>query len=91
MDERRWSDRLLYFIAGAAMGSAVALLFAPKSGAETREFISQKARDAKGGIKDYMHRGKEMISHEKQVISHAIEAGKQAYKEERQKKAEHES
>jgi gas vesicle protein len=34
-------------IVGAALGLAIGFLFAPKSGAETRQFLKEKAVDAK--------------------------------------------
>jgi hypothetical protein len=38
---------LLAFLAGAISGAAVALLFAPASGDETRQFLSDKARESR--------------------------------------------
>ena len=35
------------FIAGAAVGAAVALLFAPATGEQTREYLSQRAREGR--------------------------------------------
>jgi len=35
-----------YFLVGLGIGSAVAILFAPKSGKETREYIANKTREA---------------------------------------------
>ena len=39
---------MLAFIVGALAGAAVALLFAPASGEETREYLGQKAREEQG-------------------------------------------
>ena len=39
---------LLAFVVGALTGAAVALLFAPASGEETREYLGQKAREGQG-------------------------------------------
>ena len=36
---------MLAFLVGALTGAAVALLFAPASGEETREYLGQKARE----------------------------------------------
>ena len=36
---------LLAFLVGAFAGAAVALLYAPASGRETREYLSDKARE----------------------------------------------
>jgi gas vesicle protein len=35
----------IYFVMGLGMGIAAALLLAPKTGAETREFLSAKAKE----------------------------------------------
>jgi gas vesicle protein len=42
------SGALLFaFIAGAVTGAAVALLFAPATGDETREYLGQRARQGR--------------------------------------------
>lgn len=107
MEEKgRWGDRALYFLLGGLVGATVALLFAPRSGEETREYLANKARFGADALKDKMSvakdklmetkdrlgseakdmlsKGKEAMAREKEVISAAIEAGKQAYKEEKQ-------
>lgn len=38
---------LVAFIAGAVAGAAVALLYAPATGDETREFLGQRAREGR--------------------------------------------
>jgi len=38
---------LLAFILGAVSGAAVALLYAPASGNETREYLGEKAREGR--------------------------------------------
>lgn len=43
---------LLAFIAGALAGAAVALLYAPASGEETREFLGQRAREGRDKVVD---------------------------------------
>jgi gas vesicle protein len=53
---------LLAFIAGAAVGAAVALLFAPASGEETREYLGQRARDGRDRAGDVARQGREMAS-----------------------------
>jgi gas vesicle protein len=42
------SGALLFaFVAGAVTGAAVALLFAPATGDETREYLGQRAREGR--------------------------------------------
>jgi gas vesicle protein len=87
---------LLSFLAGAAVGSGLALLFAPKTGKEVREQIKELTDDAVGKIKDYARDaqekikttyedGKELLKEKKTIISSAIEAGKEAIEKEREK------
>ncbi len=53
---------LLAFIAGAAVGAAVALLFAPASGEETREYLGQRAREGRDRASEVARQGREMAS-----------------------------
>ena len=43
---------LLAFVVGALAGAAVALLYAPASGRETREFLGEKAKEGARKVKD---------------------------------------
>ena len=90
---------LISFLAGAALGSGLALLFAPKSGREMREQIKdltddavdkikEYARDAQDRIKTTYEDGKELVKEKKTIISSAIEAGKEAMEREKEKFSE---
>ena len=54
-------DKILFFMAGAGIGAALALLFAPKSGRETRELIARTATDSRDFITDKMTEGRQMV------------------------------
>ena len=45
-------SRVVWFLAGAAIGAAIALLFAPASGKETREFLSRKTGEGREALAD---------------------------------------
>ena len=86
----------LSFLAGAAVGAGVALLFAPKTGKELRDQISDLAEDAVDKIKEYtteaqnkikstIDEGKELYSEKKSIITSAIEAGKEAMEREKER------
>jgi len=52
---------LLAAAAGAVVGAGVALLFAPCSGAETRDWLARRGRDVKARATGAIDRGKEAI------------------------------
>ncbi|MEO8590741.1 MAG: YtxH domain-containing protein [Flavobacteriales bacterium] len=47
------------FLAGAAVGAALGILFAPHSGKETRQRMANKAKDAKDDLDDLIDKGRE--------------------------------
>lgn len=84
----------LAFVAGAALGSGLALLLTPKSGEQMRETIKDMTGDAVDRIKGYavdaqerlletFEQGKEVIMDRKTVLLSALEAGKDAMAAER--------
>ena len=85
-------NKFSYFFLGLGLGVAVGLLFAPKSGAETRELIRSKADESKDYLRrrsnelrdsagDAIERGKTAVSRQRDHLAAAVEAGKQAYRE----------
>jgi gas vesicle protein len=93
-EEASGSEKALYLILGAMIGATAALLLAPRSGEETRKLIASKARegadaissrtkDAAGRTTEFVDKGKEILQQQRDQISAAIEAGKQAYKDEK--------
>jgi gas vesicle protein len=55
---------IIWFLAGAAVGASVALLYAPKTGRDTRKYITkttEKSKDAIAGSgKELVDKGKEL-------------------------------
>jgi len=93
-EEASGSEKALYLILGAMIGATAALLLAPRSGEETRKLIASKAREGADAISsrtknvagkttEFVDKGKEILQHQRDQISAAIEAGKQAYKDEK--------
>lgn len=70
---------LLAFIAGAVAGAAVALLFAPASGDETRQFLSDKAKESRERALQAAREGRETLKRQKDQITTAIDRGREAY------------
>jgi gas vesicle protein len=54
-------DKFLFFLAGASIGAVVALLFAPKSGRETRDLIARTATDGRDFISSKVTEGRQVV------------------------------
>ena len=61
-DSERVASNLVCFILGAAVGAAVALLYAPQEGAETRKLIGDKAQDARAKAEAVAQTAKEKLA-----------------------------
>jgi len=76
-----FSEKFVYFLAGGCIGAAVALLFAPKTGEETRELLGGKAKQGAEVLEQKVTAGREKIQEKKEevtgVISEKIEKGKE--------------
>ena len=97
------SGVILSFLLGGLVGAALATLFAPRSGRETREMLGERLRETaeKGrevrdkvagrgremveDASDYLKTAKEEAERRKDRLASAIEAGRQAYREEKNK------
>jgi gas vesicle protein len=95
-NESTAGEKTLFLLLGAAIGAATALLFAPRSGVETRKLIATKARESADQIanrtktvaektSEFVERGKEIIQQQRDQLTAAGEAFKQAYREEKNK------
>jgi gas vesicle protein len=74
---------LLAFILGAVSGAAVALLYAPASGRETREYLGEKAREGRERANKAAERGREIIKEGRETLNTAIDRGREAYQQAR--------
>ena len=97
------SSVILAFLLGGLAGAAVALLYAPRSGQETRDLLSERMRETAdrgrelkeqavgrgralvNDATNYVERQKQELESRKERFSAAVEAGRQAYREEKQK------
>jgi gas vesicle protein len=74
---------LLAFVLGAVGGAAVALLYAPVSGRETRDYLGDKAREGRDKARDAADKGRDFINQGRETITTAIERGREAYQQAR--------
>ncbi len=85
VNEKKESSILLPFVIGGLVGAGVALLLAPKSGKELRKDISDLANDTREKIAVTIDKGKELYEGSRLAVKNAIDAGKSAFIEERDK------
>lgn len=92
------NNNIGWFIAGLGLGALVGVLYAPKSGRETRdqllagvddgrEYLTTRGRDARESVTQWVDKGKETIGRQREQVTSAIEAGRQAYREATEKKS----
>ena len=74
---------LLAFLLGAVSGAAVALLYAPVTGRETREYLGEKAREGRDRASDAAQKGRQAINQGRETVATAIERGREAYQQAR--------
>jgi gas vesicle protein len=83
---------VLWFLAGLGIGAAVGLLYAPKTGEETRQKIREAAEQGRDVVKDsaqkareqagtWADKGRDYLNSQKEQIRSAVDAGRQAYRE----------
>lgn len=89
-------SKISFFLVGLGIGALVGILFAPKSGEETREYLAQKAdegrdyaqrkaRELRERADDIIERGKGVAARQKESITAAVDAGREAYQREKAK------
>jgi gas vesicle protein len=91
MSERD-GNSFLWFLAGLGIGAIAGVLYAPRSGDETRQALRSKAEDGREFVRDrakqareqaagWVDKGREVLNQQKEQFRSAYEAGKQAYHE----------
>jgi gas vesicle protein len=76
---------MIAFIAGVMTGAAVALLFAPASGEETRGFLGDRAREGRERAADAARQGREALNRQREQLASAFEKGREAFETARKK------
>ncbi|HLV86195.1 MAG TPA: YtxH domain-containing protein [Candidatus Sulfotelmatobacter sp.] len=88
----RDGNSFVWFLAGLGLGALVGVLYAPRSGSETRDairaraeegrdYMRSRAREAREQANQWADRGREVIGQQKEQFRAAYEAGRQAYHE----------
>ena len=61
-------DKFLYFLAGAGIGAVLALLFAPKSGRETRELLARTATEGRDYVSNKVTEGRQFVEEKTEKV-----------------------
>ncbi len=88
----RESNSFLWFLAGLGFGAIAGVLYAPRSGDETRQALRSRAEDGREFVRDrankareqaasWADRGRDVLNQQKEQFRSAYEAGRQAYQE----------
>jgi gas vesicle protein len=68
-------SRLAWFLTGAIIGATVAILYAPKSGKDTRKYLSDRAQAGKEAVtdttNDIVESGREMFDRGRKMVDDA--------------------
>jgi gas vesicle protein len=86
------SNSFVWFLAGLGLGALVGVLYAPRSGSETRDVLRARAEEGRDYVRDraqqarsqatqWADRGRDVLNQQKEQFRAAYEAGRQAYQE----------
>jgi gas vesicle protein len=81
-----------WFLAGLGLGAVLGVLYAPKSGRETREdllrsaeegrdYVNSRARQVRAQADQWVDRGRDVLQKQKDQFTAAVDAGRQAYRD----------
>jgi len=89
-------SKVTYFLVGLGVGALVGILFAPKSGEDTRDYLAKKAdegrdfaqrkaKELRERADDLIERSKDAATRGKDSITSAVEGAREAYRREASK------
>lgn len=75
--DEEYYGRFAWFLTGAIIGATIAVLYAPKSGKDTRKYISDVTQQGREAVtdtsKDIVEAGKEMFERGRKLVEDAAE------------------
>lgn len=85
------------FFVGGMVGAGIALLLTPQAGSMTRQLLKEASIDAKNRSEGYLSqvrekmagvalRGKDLVAESRPLLAAAVEAGREAYRKEKEKR-----
>jgi gas vesicle protein len=90
------ASKVTFFLVGLGLGALIGVLFAPQSGEDTRDYLTEraeegreyaqrKAREFRDRAGELVERGKQAAKQGKETVSAAVDAGVDAYQREKSK------
>jgi len=92
MSDRDSGNSFMWFLSGLGFGALLGVLYAPRSGRETREairnsaqeggeYLKTRGREARESVNQWVERGKDVVSRKKEELGSALDSARQAYRE----------
>ncbi|HEY6768189.1 MAG TPA: YtxH domain-containing protein [Candidatus Sulfotelmatobacter sp.] len=92
MSDHDGGSSFVWFLAGLGVGALAGVMYAPRSGNETRdairtraeegrEYVRGRANEAKDKATEWVDRSRDVVTQQKEQFRAAYEAGRQAYQE----------
>ncbi|MEO7191341.1 MAG: YtxH domain-containing protein [Vicinamibacterales bacterium] len=78
-NENSGSSVFVAFALGAIAGAAIALLYAPAPGEETRRRLAEKARESRGRAETAAREGREFLNRQRETLKDVVGRGKEAF------------
>ena len=76
-DDYEYGSKLVWFLAGAAIGASIALLYAPASGQTTRRWISEKSSEGRQKLsessREIADRGRDLYDKGRKIVDEAAD------------------
>lgn len=80
MSRENSGSNVIFLLLGVGIGAAAGLLFAPKSGKETREQLNDWLKERRERSKELLAEIKHAVPEKKEAFVAAVKAGKEAYR-----------
>jgi gas vesicle protein len=70
---------LAAFAIGAAVGAGLALLFAPATGEETRDYLSKRAKEGRDRAAEAARQGRDMVNRGRENLTTAFDRAREQF------------
>ena len=75
------TNDLFFFLLGVSVGVVAALLVAPYSGEETRQYLRERVDEGRERAGEVLERGKDLVERQSEALSQAIGYGRKNHPE----------